>query len=417
MFEIDFWQNVWITISRNKWRSLFTAFGVFWGIFMLVVLVGFGSGISRSMMEQVGHISANSSFLFSSRTTEACKGFNKGRYWELSLDDMNAVIEQFPSLIYVSGIIFGGSSEHNTAREDKQGTFQVMGFSPNYNKINPSRILEGRFINELDILEHRKVCIVGKKVKNDLYSPDEQILGSLLRVNGIYYNVVGVMEEYSSNVNLFGNTSETIVVPFSTLQITQNFGKNLHCIAITAGDKVDIHKLEDEVKTLLKERNMISPTDPEGVEAFNLATVFNTFRSLLVGIGILVWFVGLGTLFAGVVGVSNIMLITVRERTQEIGILRALGASPGAIIRQIMCESVTITFLAGIVGILCGVGLLSFFENIFSAGDNPMMKNFQISFSTAIVSLLILMVCGLLSGLLPSSRAIKIKAIEALRDE
>ncbi|MDR1543353.1 MAG: ABC transporter permease [Prevotellaceae bacterium] len=413
---MDFWQNVWTTIARNKWRSFFTAFGVFWGIFMLVVLLGFGLGIKATINHQVGHISANSCFFFTTQTNEAYKGFNKGRYWNLSINDLEAVKKNFPRLKYVSGVVFGmWGQQNNVSRADKQGSFQIIGLAPEYNKINPSKILEGRFINEIDIRERRKVCVIGKKVQNDLYEKDENAVGTVLHVSGIYYTVVGLIEPYSSNVNIFGNAEQMVVLPFSTLQIAANKGNSIDCIAITAPNNEDIKIYENSIKMMLKERNTISPTDSGGVDAFNMQMIFKPFMSLILGLQFLVWFVGLGTLFAGVVGVSNIMLITVRERTQEIGVLRALGATPRKIITQIMCESIVLTAFAGIFGILLGVGLLSFLEPILI--QTKILSELQISFSAAISALLILIVCGLFAGLLPSSRAMKIKAVDALRDE
>lgn len=408
---MDFWHNVFSTISRNRRRSFFTAFGVFWGIMMLVALVGFGSGTQRMFIKEVGQIAANSCFFFASPTNEAYKGFNKGRNWNLSISDLQAIKQNYKKLKYVSGIIFAGGAANNTARNDRQGTYSIMGFSPEYNKINPSKILQGRYINEIDIREQRKVCVIGEKILNDLYLPSENAVGSLIRINGVYYKVVGVMQPYSQNVNIFGNLNEMIALPFSTLQLTMNLGKDIHCIAITASNSENIEIYEKSITTLLKERNTISPTDTGGVEAFSLQLFIKPFMMLLWGVNILVWFVGLGTLLAGIIGISNIMMITVRERTQEIGVLRALGATPVKIITQIMCESVVLTIIAGIIGIMFGVGILSVIGNIIN------MDNFQISFSIAMSALGILILGGLLAGLLPSSRALKIKAIDALRDE
>ena len=409
---MDFWHNVFSTILRNRWRSFFTAFGVFWGIFMLVVLVGFGIGIQKRFLQEIGPIAANSCFFFSSQTNEAYKGFNKGRYWNFSISDLQAVKQNYKKLKYVSGVIFGYGGDNNTVHNDKRGSFQIMGFSPEYNKINPSKILQGRYINEMDIVEQRKVCVIGERVLNDLYLPNENVVGSLILINGVYYKVVGVMQSYSQGLSIFGNVSEMIVMPFSTLQLAMNRGKDIDCIAITADNKENIADYEKSIKLLLKERNTISPTDTGGVESFSLQMFIKPFMMLLLGVNILMWFVGMGTLLAGAIGVSNIMLITVRERTQEIGVLRALGATPAKIITQIMCESVVLTLIAGVIGIIFGVGVLSILGSVIEE-----LENLQISFFIAILALCILIVCGMLAGLLPSSRALKIKAIDALRDE
>lgn len=417
MFDLDALHNIWQTITKNKGRSVITAFGVFWGILMLVMLFGFGLGLQRSIMGEVDQFAINSTFIMSRPTSEPYKGFAKDRYWNISLDDLEAVRQRVPGLRYSSGIIFGNSSTNNVVHDDKYGTFQTMGLSPEYIEIEPCRILEGRFINDLDVMENRKVCVVGKRIKNDLYTHGEPIIGSLLRVNGVYYTVVGVIDVMSQNISIF-ISDENIYLPFTTLQQTQNMGKIIHSIALTAKDNVDIFQTEDFVKAVLKERNMISPTDPKAVETINLFNIFSVFKNLELGVIVVIWFVGLGMLLAGAIGVSNIMLITVRERTQEIGILRALGASPRSIIMQIMSESFMLTAMAGTLGIMIGVGLLSLINKVLllmSEDGNPM--DVQITFSLAVISLIVITIAGILAGMLPAYKAIKIKPVEALQDE
>ena len=420
MFDLDTWQEIWLTITRNKSRSLLTAFGVFWGVFMLVVMAGFGVGIRHGIMDGVEHFEANSAFFFSESTSEPYKGFQRGRVWSMDMSDYEAVKHQYADKIkYMSGVMFGGSSTNNVVRLDKFGSFSIMGFSPDYNLINPSRILQGRFINDIDIREYRKVCVIGKRILNDLYAPGEEVVGSLLRVNGIYYTVVGVSEAVSKNINVFGDPEEMINLPFTTLQQAQNQGDKVHCIALSAKPSVNIVELEEDVKMLLKNRNSIAPTDPKAVSSFNAKKIFDIFQALIIGINALIWIVGLGTLLAGVVGVSNIMLVTVRERTQEIGVRRALGASPFTILKQIMSESLVLTFLAGIFGIVLGVGVLAIVSQILAANpsDKMPLSNPQISFGIAIAALMVIVVAGLVAGWLPSKRALQIKAIDALRDE
>lgn len=421
MFDLDTWQEIWLTITRNKSRSLLTAFGVFWGVFMLVVMAGFGVGIRHGIMDGVEHFEANSAFFFTDVTSEPYKGFQRGRTWNMTMSDYNAIKHQYADkLKYMSGVMFGESSAtNNVVRLDKFGSFSVMGFSPDYNLINPSRILQGRFINDIDVREYRKVCVIGKRVVNDLYAPNEEVIGSLIRVNGIYYTVVGVCEAVSKNINVFGDPEEMVNLPFTTLQQAQNEGDKVHCIALAAKPSVNIAELEEDVKMLLKKRNSIAPTDPKAVGSFNAKKIFDIFQALIIGINALIWIVGLGTLLAGVVGVSNIMLVTVRERTQEIGVRRALGASPFTIIKQIMSESLVLTFLAGIFGIVLGVGVLAVVSQILAANPSEKMplSNPQISFGIAIAALLVIIVAGLFAGWLPSKRALQIKAIDALRDE
>ena len=421
MFDLDTWQEIWLTITRNKSRSLLTAFGVFWGVFMLVVMAGFGVGIRHGIMDGVEHFEANSAFFFADNTSEPYKGFQRGRTWSMTMSDYEAIKHQYANKIkYMSGVMFGQrSGANNVVRSDKFGSFSVMGFAPDYNLINPSRILQGRFINDIDVREYRKVCVIGKRVLNDLYAPNEEVIGSLIRVNGIYYTVVGVSEAVSKNINVFGDPEEMVNLPFTTLQQAQNEGDKVNCIALAAKSSVNVAELEEDVKVFLKKRNSIAPTDLKAVGSFNAKKIFDVFQALILGINALIWIVGLGTLLAGVVGVSNIMLVTVRERTQEIGVRRALGASPFTILKQIMSESLVLTFLAGIFGIVLGVGVLAIVSQVLAANPSEKMplSNPQISFGIAIAALLVIIVSGLFAGWLPSKRALQIKAIDALRDE
>lgn len=419
MFDLDFWHEIGQAIMRNKSRSLLTAFGVFWGMFMLTVMAGMGVGIKNGLSKGTDHVESNSVFLFTDLTSEPYKGFQRGRSWDIRMSDYEAVKQQFaPRIKYISGVVFGASEvSKNVTRADKSGSFRVMGFSASYNNIEPVRVLQGRFINEIDVRDHRKVCVVGKRVLNDLYAPGESAIGSLIRVNGIYYTVVGVVESMSDNVQIFGSKDETVSVPITTLQLAQNSVNVVHCIAIAAWPSENIETLEEDVKQFLKLRNNISPTDEQAVMSFNLRKIFQMFESLIIGITALIWIVGLGTLLAGIVGVSNIMLVTVRERTQEIGVRRALGASPFSIIKQIMCESLVLTALAGLLGLVCGVGMLGLVGTILTGDAANLILNPQISFDIAMTALGIIIVAGLFAGWLPSKRALQVKAIDALRDE
>ncbi len=419
MFDLDAWQEVWLTITRNKMRSFMTAFGVFWGIFMLVVMIGAGTGLGNGMSKNVKAFSANSIFMFTNRTTVPYMGFKKGRYWDMKNDDLTILKRTVPEIKYISSIVFGGSQDNNVVRGDKYGTFDIMGYFPDYNKIDPQEMVYGRFINDIDIREKRKVCVIGQKVYNDLYKAGEDPTGSMIKINGIYYTVVGQSKPLTQNINVGGSAEERISVPLTTLQQSNRMGDKIHSLAITAQDDISISDFEDNIKKMVKVRHQISPDDPQAIDGFNVEKIFRTFQSLAIGINILIWIVGLGTLLAGVVGISNIMLVTVRERTQEIGIRRALGARPIQIIVQIMSESLVLTAIAGLLGITVGVGLLAIVDSAIAANPNSdtFFENPQIPFGTAIIALIVLIVCGMIAGLLPSYRAMQIKAIDALRDE
>lgn len=419
MFDLDSWQEVWQTIARNKMRSTMTAFGVFWGIFMLVVMIGAGNGLGNGMSAGVMAFSSNSLFMFTNRTSVPYKGFKKGRYWEMKNEDLSILKRQIPEIKYISSMVFGNRNDNNVVKGDKYGTFNVMGYSPDYNKIDPQQLIYGRFLNDIDIREKRKVCVIGQRVYNDLYKPGEDPTGTLLKINGVYYTVVGQSTPLTKNINIEGDPSDRIAVPVSTLQQASQLGDVIHSIAITAADDTPVSDMEEQIKEIVKMRHQIAPEDPQALNSINVEKIFKTFQNLWVGIGVLIWIVGTGTLLAGVVGVSNIMLVTVRERTQEIGVRRALGAKPYQIILQIMCESMVLTSIAGLVGITVGVGLLAAVDSVLSA--NPSEDTFfthpQIAFGTALLAVAVLIVSGMIAGLLPSYRALQIKAIDALRDE
>ncbi len=418
MIDLDSWQEIWQTISRNKMRSFMTAFGVFWGIFMLVFMVGCGIGLNNGMNKSFSSFAPNSLYLFSGRTSMPYKGFQKGRSWDIRNSDLILLKNQFKEVDLISGVIFGGSSDNNVVRGDKYGTFDVMGYGADYNKIDIQMIVHGRFINNLDILEKRKVCVIGEKIVNDLYTPEENPVGSLLKINGIYYTVIGSTIP-ATKIQVGGDPSSRISVPITTLQQSLNMGDVLHSIALTAFDDVPISNIEENVKRSVKNAHQIDPEDPQAVNSFNVSNIFNAFKGLSIGISMLIWIVGLGTLFAGVVGISNIMLVTVKERTQEIGIKRALGAKPFKIISHIMYESLLLTAIAGMTGIIAGVGLLGILNYGIESSNNEdvFFQNAQISFTVAVAALIILIVCGLFAGMLPSYRALKIKPIDALRSE
>lgn len=419
MFDLDRWQEIWITITRNKMRSILTAFGVFWGIFMLVVMSGAGFGLENGVNSEVEGFAQNSAYFFGDLTSEPYKGFRKGRSWHMRNEDMGILTANIPEIRYISPVLFGGKGDNNTAYGDKYGSYNIKGFNPMYNFIEPQEMVYGRYLNEVDINDRRKVCIIGKKVYDEMFQPGENPLGKLLKINGIYYQVIGVNEP-TTQVNVGGNARESIILPYTVMQQTYNRGDALDCIAVTAEDQIRIGDLEEKITSLLKAKHSIAPTDQRAIQSVNVEKQFRMFNMLFLGIRSLIWIVGLGTLLAGVVGVSNIMLVTVRERTKEIGIRRALGAKPAAILVQIMNESLVLTAIAGFFGLALGVGLLSIVDNamtIAAGGEPTFFKHPQLPFNTAIMASVVLLISGMMAGIIPAWRALQIKAIDALRDE
>lgn len=420
MFDFDGLKEIWQTIARNKTRSLLTAFGVFWGVFLLVVLSSTGNGFENGMMRQVEGVTPNTGLFFTGTTSEPYKGYQKGRSWSMNMSDLKAIKDNCPDIVAISPESSVWTSEDkNVVFGNRSGSYTVKGVMPEYNYIMKSRILKGRFINDTDIANHRKVCLLGKRAYEDLFDKEEDPLGKMVRVNGLYFQVVGVVSTYNTNVQINGSPDESVVLPFTTMQQLFSKGDKIDFFMLAASDNASIADIEEEVKSLLKQRHDIAPDDKTAVNSFNLEEIFKMFKGLFLGIHILIWIVGLGTLLSGIIGVSNIMLVTVKERTREIGVRRAIGAKPRSIIAQVLSESLLLTTLAGLVGLCLGVGIMALVGTITSnmPSDNMMFLDPNMSFKAAVFATVIVIFSGLLAGVLPAWRAIQIKAIDAIREE
>ena len=420
MFDFDGIHEIWQTITRNKTRSLLTAFGVFWGIFLLVVLSSTGNGFENGLMQQVEGVTPNTAFFFTGETSEPYKGYQKGRSWSMQLSDLEAIKETFPCVKAISPEASVWSSEDkNVIYGSRGGSFSVKGVLPEYNEIEKSKILKGRFINDTDISANRKVCLLGKKVYETMFERGENPLGKMVKINGIYFQVVGVIRSYTDNVNINGSIDESVILPYTTMQQVYALGDKIRFFAIVADDDTPITSFEEDLKQLIKQRHDIAPTDEDAINSFNVSEIFKAFKGLFFGIHILIWIVGLGTLMSGIIGVSNIMLVTVKERTREIGVRRAIGAKPKDIIGQVLSESLLLTTLAGLVGLCIGVGIMAIVGMITSnmPSDNMMFQDPNLGFGAAVTATVIVIISGLLAGVLPAWRAIQIKAIDAIREE
>lgn len=412
MFDLDRWEEIWQTISRNRKRSIMTAFGVFWGIFMLTIMLGAGLGLKNALFSQLGDMSVNSCFFWGGRTSIPYKGLPSGRYWQFENEDLAAIKKQVPNVRSVGSVIWG--SEYKFSRNDKKGDYSLVGYNPDFQQISPQPIRFGRFFNEIDMEQQRKVCILTEQVWLDLFPGGEDPVGSTIRMNNMYLTVIGMIKVPDRGFRFHGDKS--VLMPVSTMQQMYNMGHKLHSVAVAANDDADIKEVETNIKQLVFARHTISPDDTKAVYSQNLGEQVNKFNSLFGGIGTLTWIVGIGTLLAGLVGVSNIMLVIVRERTQEIGVRRALGARPRIIISQIMSESFVLTFVAGIFGLALAVALLSGAESILTASAGRPIRP-QISFGTGMLSMTVLILGSLLAGILPASRALRIKPVDAIREE
>ena len=412
MFDLDRWEEIWQTISRNRKRSIMTAFGVFWGIFMLTIMLGAGLGLKNALFSQLGDMSVNSCFFWGGRTSIPYKGLPSGRYWQFENEDLAAIKKQVPNVRSVGSVIWG--SEYKFSRNNKKGDYSLVGYNPDFQQISPQPIRFGRFFNEIDMEQQRKVCILTEQVWLDLFPGGEDPVGSTIRMNHLYLTVIGMIKVPDRGFRFHGDKS--VLMPVSTMQQMYNMGHKLHSVAVAANDDADIKEVETNIKQLVFARHTISPDDTKAVYSQNLGEQVNKFNSLFGGIGTLTWIVGIGTLLAGLVGVSNIMLVIVRERTQEIGVRRALGARPRIIISQIMSESFVLTFVAGIFGLALAVALLSGAESVLTASAGRPIRP-QISFGTGMLSMTVLILGSLLAGILPASRALRIKPVDAIREE
>jgi putative ABC transport system permease protein len=421
MFDTDRWIEIWVTITRNKTRSLLTCFGVFWGILMLVILLGAGAGMKNAIFKNVDGFATNSVFFFSDRTSEPYHGFNKGRYWQMRNRDVAAIRNEVKGIDAISPVIWGSRSDRNIVYGQVAGTYNVKGVYPAYFRIERQDLHFGRLLNDIDMQERRKVCLIGSRVCEELFKSEDPC-GNYIRVNGLYYQVVGVIQQIASGVNIGGRAEASVLLPFTTMQQTLNQGDILHLMCVSAVSGHPIQQMIDDISDILKRQNEIAPDDPQAVTALNLAAQFSMFEILFSGIDILVWLVGMGTLLAGIIGISNIMMVTVKERTREIGVRRALGAKPWNIISQIMSESLILTALAGLLGLSAGVFLLDVVDRLLTAqpsssSDGIALLHPGVRIGTATAATVVLLVCGLLAGLIPAWRALQIKAIDAIRDE
>ncbi len=420
MFDLDNWQEIWNTITRNKTRSFLTGFGVFWGLFMLILLMGIGNAFKGGVQGLINGFSTNAVFFMTSTTGEPYKGFRKGRTWNMNSRDLTLIRQKSEAVEYISPLIFGPQSENNTVRGTKSGTYASNGINPEYFRMQEMEVLYGRTINQVDIEQRRKVCVIGQEVYEALFNVGEDPLGQEVRLNGRYFQVVGVVRPYSQ-LSVGSDPRSTLFLPFSTMQQLFSRGDAFQVITCTAQPGFSASELEKEVIDILKTNHDIAPNDTKAVNTLNIEQMFRAIQALFTGIDILALIVGLGALFSGIIGISNIMLVTVRERTREIGVRRALGARPWNILAQIMSESVVLTTLAGLFGFLLSVGILAAITQIMSAAPDTNELSILgpplISFNLALGAMAILIVSGAIAGLMPALKALQIKAIDALRDE
>ncbi|MEM6343001.1 MAG: ABC transporter permease [Bacteroidota bacterium] len=413
MFDIDKWQEIMHSLLRSPLRTFLTALGIFWGMFMLIVMMGAGNGLESGVRQDMGGRSTNSLFIWTRRTTQPYKGFQPGRRFSLTNDDYDVLPELLPKAEYICPRSdFSGT----ITRTNKTGAFEVAGDYPDIQYVEPMLISSGRFLNQLDIKETRKVCVIGKRVRELMFEEDEEPIGDYLKINGTYFQVVGVFNTRATGGRAERETQK-IFVPFSTFQKAFNYGNRINYFAITAKPGESGAELEKEALAILQKRHSISPEDERAFGHYNMEEEFEEIENVFFGIRSISWIVGFFTLLAGAIGISNIMLVTVKERTKEFGIRRALGAKPFSIISQVVAEAIILTVLAGYIGLLLGMGLLELVAILIEGLDTGMFGTPFIDISLALRALVILMGAGLLAGLIPAQRAVRVRPVEALRAE
>ena len=412
LFDLDVWEEILVTITRNKTRSLLTAFGIFWGIFMLVALMGGAQGMQDMLSREFEGFATNSGFMGTNTTGKAYKGFQQGRYWDLENSDVDRVRRNVKEVDIITPSLARWGLDIIYNEQKISGT--LKGLYPEYGKIEEPLIAHGRYLNDMDIQERRRVCVIGKRIYETLFPGGGNPCGKYVKINGIYYQVIGVSMS-TGNISIQGRSETSVIIPFSTMQQNYNFGQKVQLLCYTAKKGHSISEVEKKVDQVVKQAHYIHPDDSQATILVNAEAIFSMMDNLFSGIRILGWMVGLGTLLAGAIGVSNIMMVTVKERTTEIGIRRAIGAKPNDILQQILSESMVLTIIAGMTGIAFAVFLLNIVEVEASKPDAP--AHFLISFGEAVGACVLLLVLGLLAGLAPAYRAMSIKPIDAIRDE
>ncbi|WP_026978840.1 ABC transporter permease [Flavobacterium tegetincola] len=422
MFNKDQWNEILEALSAKPLRTFITAFGVFWGITILVILLSASTGLENGVKRGFGGMSTNSMFIWTSSTSKPYKGLPQGRFFNYKNGDIDALKREFSELKYVSprNQLGGFRGSNNVVRGTKTGAYNVYGDYPEYILQQPMKITKGRFLNYADINQKRKIAVIGEGIIRELYVPGEEVLGTYIKVNGVNFLVVGVYKSISTMGGGSEEKGKEIYTPFTSFQQAFNFGDTVGWMAITAKDGYPITDVKEKIFDLLKERHTIAPDDDRAIGNFDLYAEYSKINGLFGILTAVSYIVGSLILLSGIIGIINIMLIVVKERTKEIGIRRALGATPWDIKKQILTESVVLSLLAGMAGIIFSTLIIMLANSILDGlpdASEVMFANPSISLTVVVIALLILVVSGLIAGFIPARTAVKTKPIDALRTE
>ena len=410
----DTFREILDSITRNRSRSILTGFGVFWGIFMLMLLVGGGQGLKDLLMQNFDGFAQNTCIIATNNTTKPYKGFRKGRSWNLEYADVDRLKSLVPELETVtpSVSLWGKTVVHG---ENTYSRGIVKGARADYVHIETPKMKYGRYLNEADNLQERKVCVIGKRVYENLFPEGGSPLGERISVDGSYYTVIGV-DWATGGISINGNAADAVTIPINQARKAYNLGNTIHLLCFTAKEGITMSDVTPRVREIVTRSHYVDPTDEQALFLLNTQLIFGIVDNLFRGINFLIWLIGLGTLLAGIIGVSNIMMVSVKERTTEIGIRRAIGATPNQILGQIISESIVLTLVAGMMGIVFSVLILAGVE-LAMTEDGILKAAFQVPFGTAVLAALLLTALGVLAGLAPALRAMGIKPVDAMRDE
>ena len=415
MFDVDKWHEIFLSLGRHKLRTFLTAFGVFWGIFLLLILLGVNKGLENGVYAQFSDLLVNRFGLWGGQTRIAHRGLNAGRSVELTLDDAYAIRDAIPRVEYVTATA-GLWGEYTVSYRKKNGSFSVNGDLPEVFKMRHLTMREGRFFNSRDVAETRKVAVIGAKVASLLFEQETPV-GKFLAIKHVNFLIIGVFD-----VSGIGNpqrATERIYLPLTTLQAAFSQGNRVWSIQVAVNPQTPVTQTEANAKALLRRRHFAAPDDEDAVGSWNASEEFEKLQALFRGVKTFMWIVGIGTILAGVISVSNIMLIIVKERTKEIGIRKALGATPWSLTSLILQESIFLTGVAGYIGLVASVGMLegaTYLMERFGA-QNEFFSHPEIDMRLALITSGILVAAGTLAGYFPARTAANINPIEALRSE
>ncbi|GAA3919218.1 ABC transporter permease [Hymenobacter algoricola] len=413
MFDLDKWSEIWATVRRHKLRTGLTAFGVFWGIFMLVVLLGAGKGF-RNGVEGEFNVAKNAVFVWTQRTSVPYAGLKVGRFIQLTNDDVATLEREVPE----AAVILPRSSLDGTFTVQygtKSSSFSVNGEYPGYPAVEALHLTSGRFINNIDIRDRRKVAVIGDRVAEVLFGAANP-MGQQIRIKGIFFRVVGLFKGEGKPENA-QERAQTIIIPLTALQVTFNQVNQVGYFAFLPKTGVPAALVETKVKQVLARQHKVAPTDERAFGSANVEEEYARVQGLFTGISGFSWLVSIGTILAGIIGVSNIMLIVVKERTKEIGIRKALGATPWSIVSLIVQESIVITAAAGLLGLLFGTALMAGINALIAGQNVGFFANPQVDIGVAATAVALLVVAGAVAGLVPAMKAAQVQPVVALKDE